>query len=550
MRGGWNPENEELNRAASVLAFSVSDTGIGIPPDKQQIIFEAFQQADGSTSRKYGGTGLGLAISREISRLLGGEIRLVSSPGKGSTFTLYLPQSVRPAEDVARTVARLRALGEIRGGRGSTLLTAGQPQPRDARRELAHAASTRSATTATPIQPGDPLLLIVENDLAFARLLLEAAREKGFKGLVTSLGAAALAMTREYKPDAITLDICLPDIDGWRVLDRLKNDITTRHIPVCVISTEEAYEPAARATGRSAFVTKPLQTRDTLERLLGRPSTTSSADRIKDLVWWSARRRPARERDPRVDRRRRVPGHHGGQRRGGALEILDRKRFDCLVLDSRTARHDDRRLPRAQIGREPGRHHPAGDPLLRGVPARTATAWPKALRRRWPSGRSCSPERLLDQTAFFLHSPVDKLPEPKRRMLEELYQTDQVLAGKKVLIVDDDIRNIFALTSILEWRNMVIVSAETGRDAIKHPPGRARHRHRADGHHDARDGRHRHDARDPQASAVQSPADHRRDGQGHEGRPREVHRGRGLGLSLQAGGYRAVALGLRAWLHR
>jgi len=451
-RSGWSPDNEDLNRESEVLAISVADTGIGIPSDKQQIIFEAFQQADGSTSRKYGGTGLGLAISREISRLLGGEIRLVSWPGKGSTFTLYLPQTYAPQKLTRRPVAVAPENGLARPAPTADA----HPVILEPPRLVNEVGDDRDN-----LGPDDPLLLIVENDLAFARLLLESAREKGFKGLVTSLGAAALAMTSDYKPDAITLDICLPDIDGWRVMDRLKSDMTTRHIPVCVISTEDVYDRAL-GYGAVSVLTKPFQSRETVDQLLD-TIRDFIGHRVKDLVVVGA--------DPAG--RNRIAEFIGGDEfrvspaasGRAALELLERKRVDCLVLDSAPPDmtiealidriHRDNAIttfPVILYSDEPPSNDDAGP-----VTSSTSTV---TFRRVW------SPERLLDQTAFLLHSPVNKLPEPKRRMLEQLYQTDQVLAGKKILIVDDDIRNIFALTSILEWRNMVIVSAETGRDAI------------------------------------------------------------------------------------
>ncbi len=472
VRSGWSTENEGLGRASSVVAISVSDTGIGIPPDKQQIIFEAFQQADGSTSRKYGGTGLGLAISREISRLLGGEIRLVSSPGKGSTFTLYLPQTYVPKKPARRppTPGHENAAGwtlsvaEIASATVPTPARLSQPAEGETNGVSMALASPRLINEIgddrDAIQPGDPLLLIIENDLTFARLLLELAREKGFKGLVTSLGAAALAMTRDFKPDAITLDICLPDIDGWRVMDRLKNDLTTRHIPICVISTEEACERFA-SYGAFRILTKPLQSRESLDRML---------DDVRDHLGRRTKGLVVVGRD--VGRRDEIFGSISGDRLSimkvdtgrDALRLLSTERVDCMVIDASIPdMSTDEFLRRA---RDEARSTPLPVILYSEQSPRDGDEPGQILTPSIVFRRACSPERLLDQTAFFLHSPIDRLPEPRRRAVEQLYQNDDILAGKKVLIVDDDIRNIFALTSILEWRNMIIVSAETGRDAI------------------------------------------------------------------------------------
>jgi HAMP domain-containing protein/signal transduction histidine kinase/CheY-like chemotaxis protein len=476
---GWSPENETLNRAATVLAISVEDSGIGISPDKQQIIFEAFQQADGSTSRKYGGTGLGLAISREISRLLGGEIRLTSIPGQGSTFTLFLAQVYSPPKS-----QRKPASPELEAPATIAPPTNGSPAAPSEDRDAglgsngAAPATTRPEIAPVPLevsklvnevgddrdtlQNGDPVVLIVENDLTFARLLLDVAREQGFKGLVTSLGAAALAMTREYQPDAITLDICLPDIDGWRVLDRLKNDIQTRHIPVCVVSTEDVLD-RPQELGALGVVTKPIQTRETIEHLMSTLNEYVSRP-VKDLLLIGrADDRRNRIREYLEGEDVRVTAVDSGR---GAMELLSSRPIDCLVLDSDLPDMS----PEEFVGglqREPAA---VTLPVIVYTEGSGATERQGHLRAPSPGvalKQVRSPERLVDQAAFFLHAPVAKMPEPKKRMVQGLYQTDQVLAGKKVLIVDDDIRNIFALTSVLEWRSMIIRSAETGRGAIK-----------------------------------------------------------------------------------
>ena len=353
------------------------------------------------------------------------------------------------------------------------------------------------------IQPGDRVLLIVENDLGFARFLLDAAREKGFKGLVTSLGAAALALTREYKPHAITLDIFLPDIDGWRVLERLKNDMTTRHIPVCVISTEEARERALQS-GALAFVAKPIPDQETLDELLdGLQGRFSTVEQRSLLVV-----------EPDAARRERIRGLLAGSDidvltagdSDAALRLLHEQPIDCLIVDaaplvvigaslSALTRSATCRC-RSSSTPSPG---PSGDG---GQPMRTAAGGQRTARFcRFAA--SHSPERLLDQTAFFLHQRREQAARSATADAGRPAQSDKVLAGKKVLIVDDDMRNIFALSTVLEEHDMAIVSADNGRDAIQILQQQAGHRHRADGHHDAGDGRHRHDARDPQDPAVE-----------------------------------------------
>ncbi|HEY7697475.1 MAG TPA: ATP-binding protein, partial [Vicinamibacteria bacterium] len=233
---GWSPGNEALDRARSVIALSVEDTGVGIPPEKQQIVFEAFQQADGSTSRKYGGTGLGLAISREIARVLGGELKLESEVGKGSLFTLYLPEvyvpvkAARPAlADVDSSLPSLEAVREA------------DPEP-----PAPPPAVTLLTDDSANLQPEDRVLLIVENDLSFAQILMDLARERGFKAVVAARGVAGLTAAQKYQPAAVTLDINLPDVNGWRVLERLKDAATLRHIPVYVITTDDERERALR----------------------------------------------------------------------------------------------------------------------------------------------------------------------------------------------------------------------------------------------------------------------------------------------------------------
>jgi CheY-like chemotaxis protein len=439
-----------------VVAFSVTDTGIGIATEKQRIIFEAFQQADGTTSRKYGGTGLGLSISREIASLLGGEIRVTSNPGEGSIFTFYIPRNYVPAGATTAlpSPSRTNVTKEAEA--------AWTPVESFDNEAMALLASEASAVLddRNDIQPDDRLVLIVEDDISFARILLDLAREKEFKGLVATSGTMALALARKYKPSAITLDIRLPDRDGWTVLDRLKHDPETRHIPVHIITVEEQRQ---RALQQGAFnhVQKPVTHED-----LGK-----AFDDIRDFAERGIRKLLVVEDDD-VQRMSVVELIGNGDVKTTAvatgkeaLSLLKDERFDCMVLDLKLPDMSGFELIE-KLQSDLGRYDLpiiiyTGKELTRKEELHLKKVADAIIVKE-----ASSPERLLAETALFLHRVEANLPEPKRRMLEKFHRSDPVLAGRKILVVDDDVRNIFALTSALEAHSMEVVHAENGQEGI------------------------------------------------------------------------------------
>jgi CheY-like chemotaxis protein/CHASE3 domain sensor protein/putative methionine-R-sulfoxide reductase with GAF domain len=444
-------KNHKMNDAGDIIGFSVTDTGIGIPDDKLGIVFEAFQQADGSTKRKYGGTGLGLSISRELSNALGGEIHVQSKEGAGSTFTLYIPAHY-----------------------DSTIMVATDKKVEVKEKKVEKPAAQQASSPApVPVMENpvnddrynivekDKVVLIMEDDSSFAKLLLSFVRERNYKGIVATQGNTGLSYARYYKPDAILLDMGLPVMEGAEVLKHLKNDPDLRHIPVQVISGHDKRREGLEL-GAFDFIRKPVD-KDQLQ---------NAFDKIEDFVSKKLKKLLIVEDNELQNKAIKELIGNGDVKSVSAFsgkeahDLLTREHFDCVIVDLGLPDMSGFELLEKIKSDNALNKVPiivyTGKDLSKDENARLLKYANTVVLKT-----ADSQERLLDETMLFLHRVESRLPKEKQTIIRKLHKSDEILKNRKVLVVDDDIRNIYSLTNALEEEGIQCITAENGKIALK-----------------------------------------------------------------------------------
>lgn len=429
------------------LALAVSDTGIGIPQEQQRSIFDAFHQADGTISRRFGGTGLGLSISRELVRLLGGVIHLTSRDAEGSIFTVVIPEAYDPSRIASRETPSDR------------MVASSQPSIVDERPARAERHRIVEDDRATP-NDGKRTLLVIEDDDTFAAILRDLAREMGFRALVAGNAHDALELAKQFMPNAVVLDVGLPDQSGLSVLDRLKRDVRTRHIPIHIVSAND-YSETALSLGAVGYVMKPVK-REQLVEVLQKLEAKFSQGVHRVLI--------VEDNEIQRDAVAKLLTSHDVETvsAGTAAEcltLLKEQTFDCMVLDLSLPDASGYSLLET-ISQDSSHSFP---PVI-VYTGRVLSADEEQRLRRYSKSiiikGAKSPERLLDEVSLFLHQVVSDLPDEQQKMIRRARNRDSLLEGRRILIVEDDVRNVYALTNILEPRGAVIEIARNGQEAL------------------------------------------------------------------------------------